>query len=181
VSGSTVFAAGNFDILGGSARWYVGGIDAGTGLATSWNPTANNPARALYVSGSTLYVGGGFTNIAGNSRVGGAAFDISTGTINSWWPATSGGFATIYSISVSGSTVYIAGSFSNAGGSTRNNIAAVSDTTGTATSWNPNSNQLSNAVIATPSAVYAAGTFTSLGSNARNYLAVIDPTTGVAY
>lgn len=181
VSGSTVFAAGNFDVLGGSTRWYVGGVDAGTGLATAWNPTANNPARALYVSGSTLYVGGGFTNIAGNSRVGGAAFDIGTGTINSWWPATLGGFATIYSISVSGSTVYVGGSFTNAGGTGRNNVAALNDTTATALSWNPNANQLLNTVVSSASAIYVGGQFTTIGSATRNYLAVIDPATGVAY
>lgn len=128
-----------------------------------------------------FYNDGGITNLAGNSGVDGAAFDRGTGNINAWWPATNGGFATIYRIATSGSTVYVGGSFSNAGGAGRNNIAALNNTNGTALSWNPNADQQLKAIAVSGSSVYAGGTFATVNGKTRSYLAVIDSSTGEPY
>ena len=61
VSGSTVYAAGEFTWIGGRARNYIAALDATTGRATPWNPKINLFGTfALAVSGSTLYAGGDF-------------------------------------------------------------------------------------------------------------------------
>ncbi|MBN8220535.1 MAG: chitobiase/beta-hexosaminidase C-terminal domain-containing protein [Spirochaetes bacterium] len=181
VSGSNIYAGGSFNVIGGQTRSYLGAINDTSGTATAWTPNANNPIRCLTVSGTTLYVGGGITMAAGFGRVGGAAFDTGTGNITSWSPATTGAFATIYSIAVSGSTTYVAGSFANAGGQSRNNIAALDATTGSASTWNPNADQLINSVIVSGTAAYAGGNYVNINGQRRSYLAGINLTTGAPY
>lgn len=181
VSGATVYAGGTFTTIGGQTRNRIAGINISDGLATAWDPNANNPVNTLHISGSTLYVGGGFSNIAGSSRVGGASFNTGTGAITSWWPATTGSFASIYGIAVSGSTVYVGGAFTSAGGAGRTNIAALNDTDASALSWNPNANQVINAIAVSGTNVYVAGQFTSFNGLLRSRLAAIDASTGVPY
>ena len=70
-------------------------------------------------------------------------------------------------------TLYIGGTFTTVGSSTRNHLAAIG-TDGTLTSWNPNANSTGvNALAISGSTVYAGGTFTTVGSSTRNHLAAI--------
>ncbi len=46
VSGSTVYAGGNFTSIGGHARHYIAALNARTGSATAWNPNADSPVKA---------------------------------------------------------------------------------------------------------------------------------------
>jgi hypothetical protein len=73
VSGTTVCAGGGFTSIGGQNRSHIAALDAGTGLATPWNPGANGAVECLAVSGATVYAGGSFTSIGGRSRSGIAA------------------------------------------------------------------------------------------------------------
>ena len=68
VSGSTVYAGGDFTSIGGQTRNRIAALDAATGLATAWDPDADNRVLALAVSGSTVYAGGQFTRIGGKPR-----------------------------------------------------------------------------------------------------------------
>src|SRR5206468_498790 len=125
--------------IGGAARERLAAINASTGAATSWDPSANGYIAAIAVSGSTVYAGGVFN---GTSSIGGAdrnhiaAIDAATGNATSWNPNANGDIA---ALAVSGSTVYAGGNFfstSSIGGEDRNFIAALNGTTGHATSWN---------------------------------------------
>ncbi|HVP14233.1 MAG TPA: hypothetical protein VMS88_01740, partial [Terriglobales bacterium] len=90
VSGSTVYAGGEFTSIGGQARNGIAALDATTGAARAWNPNAwgsfdsdlYTTVGALAVSGSTVYAGGNFTAMGGQAQSGIAAVgDISTGTL----------------------------------------------------------------------------------------------------
>jgi hypothetical protein len=71
-----------------------------------------------------------------------AAVDATTGTATSWDPNADN---EVDALAVSGSTVYLGGSFGSINGSlARNHVAAVDATTGTATSWDPNTNDIGN-------------------------------------
>src|SRR5204863_1140366 len=81
VSGSTIYAGGDFTSIGGQSRNKIAALDATTGSATSWNPNATGGAFgssvfALAVNGSTVYAGGFFNNIGGQARKGIAALDV---------------------------------------------------------------------------------------------------------
>jgi hypothetical protein len=74
VSGSTVYAGGEFTFIGGQARHRIAALDATTGLASTWNPTVFGSVYTLAVSGSTVYVGGAFTFVGSQARSGIAFF-----------------------------------------------------------------------------------------------------------
>ncbi|MDD1750072.1 MAG: T9SS type A sorting domain-containing protein, partial [Methanothrix sp.] len=175
VSGSTVYAAGEFDTIGDSARTTLAAIDASTGTATSWDPKPDNLVRAIAVSGSTVYVGGDFANIGDSLRDCLAALDASTGKATSWNPDADGG---VRALALNGSRVYAGGYFTMIGDSARNFLAAIDLSTGNAAGWRSNADSYVRAIAASGSIVYVGGEFTGIGSQARNGIAAIDASTG---
>ncbi len=84
---------------------------------------------------------------------------------------------TVYTLDVSGSTVYAGGRFLILDGQTRKRIAAI-DSNGNVTNWNPNAKNsyvYAIAVSADGSTVYAGGTFSNIGGSSRNGIAALDP------
>jgi hypothetical protein len=83
VSGSRIFAGGQFTIAGGQTRHRLASLDATTGLATGWNPdaagdptpSATSLVYTLSVGGSKVYAGGSFPGINGQGRACLAAID----------------------------------------------------------------------------------------------------------
>jgi len=196
VSGSTVYVGGEFNdggvpgvTIGGADRNYIAAISAsGTGSATSWNPNANGWVYALATSpdGDTVYAGGWFTALAGGTvtRNHIAAIDASTGNATSWDPNANDD---VFGLAVSsdGKTVYAVGRFNGTGsigGADRNHIAAIDASTGNATSWNPNVNNIVTALAfsADGTIIYCGGGFTKVGDSTRNQLAAISLSTGNA-
>ncbi|OQB69941.1 MAG: Fibronectin type III domain protein [Spirochaetes bacterium ADurb.Bin133] len=187
-SGSNVYVGGDFTTIGGKSRNYIAAIDITTGLATDWNPDASGDYYAhvytLAVSGSNVYVGGNFDSIGGKSRRNIAAIDITTGLATDWDPNASGDHAYVNTLAVSGSNVYVGGSFITIGGQSRSNIAAIDITTGLATDWDPNASSDDYASVSTlavsGSNVYVGGHFTAIGGKSRSNIAAIDISTGLA-
>ena len=179
VNGSTVYAGGWFDSIGGQSRNCIAALDATTGNALAWNPNPNALVRSLALSGTTVYAGGIFTSIGGQSRNYIAALDSATGNALAWNPnANSYGF--VYSLAVSGTTVFAGGEFTSIGGQDRNRIAALDAATGNALAWDPNANYIVYSIVVSGTTVYAGGSFTSIGGQSRNYIAALDATTGNA-
>jgi hypothetical protein len=130
VNGSTVYAGGTFTNIGGQARNRIAAIDASTGSATAWNPDAGGAGgggnvRALLVNGSTVYAGGLFYSIGGQTRECLAALDAATGSATSWNPTAGGGDPAVLALSLSGSTVYAGGNFSDMSGLPHSRLAAI--------------------------------------------------------
>jgi hypothetical protein len=179
VSGSTVYAGGEFATIGGQSRYGIAELDGATGDATGWDPQADGVVRALAVSGTTVYAGGDFSHIGGPKRNRIAAFDASTGIPTSCDPNADG---IVYTLAISGSTLYAGGYFSNIGGRTRNNIAAIDVSDGSiggATSWDPNIDGAVYALATSGSTVYAGGAFVWVGSKSRSGIAAIDASNGL--
>jgi hypothetical protein len=182
VSGSTVYAGGGFTnagTAGGQARSYIAALDATTGLATAWNPSANNSVFTIAVYGSSVYLGGSFTSISSITRNRLAALNASTGVATGWNPNAS---STVNALALSGGIIYVGGAFTSIGngGQTRNRLAALTSL-GVATGWNPNvSNGQVNALAVSGSTIYAGGTFNTgtVGGLLRNRIVALNNTTG---
>jgi hypothetical protein len=167
LSGSTVYAGGFFDAIGGQSRNGLAALSA-TGGAIGWNPNPDiGDVQSLAMSGSTVYVGGQFNTIGGQSRNNLAAISSTGGAIG-WNPNVSAG-GTVNALIVTTSTVYAGGQFSTVGGLTRNSLAAI-NSAGTVTSWNPNASPINSTVSALAlggTTLYVGGNFTGIGAGAQ--------------
>ena len=180
VSGSTVYVGGSFSNIGGQARNRLAALDAGTGLATAWNPNPNQGVRALAVDGTTVYAAGIFQVIGGELRDRIAALDATSGLATAWNPGASGASGFVSTIVKSGSTVYVGGDFTTAGGASRSRIAAIDATTGLATAWNPVASDVVQSIVVSGSTIYVGGHFGFIGGQPRNRIAALDAGTGLA-
>ena len=182
-SGSTVYAGGLFNLIGGQSRNYLAAINAADGTATSFNPNPNGNVLGLAVSasGSTVYAAGGFNSIDGSPSIGGqarnylAAIHAADGTAAAFNPNPND---TAIAFGVSGSAVYVGGSFSSIGGLVRHNIAAINALDGTATPWDPNANREVFALAASGPTIYLGGFFSSVGGLTRNGIAAVNAADG---
>ena len=176
VSGSTVYLGGAFTTVGGTTRNNAAAVDKATGALKSWNPDVDATVHSLAVAGSTVYIGGDFGAVGGAggaTRSNAAAVDATTGAATGWDPSVTGGSGVVFSLAVSGSTVYLGGLFTTVGATPRNNVAAVDATTGTATSWNPNVDSTVQALAVSGSTVYLGGDFVNVGGTPRNRAAAV--------
>ncbi len=180
--GSTLFAGGYFDSIGGVPRHRLAAFDALTGAVTSWNPNADDHVNTITPSGSAVFVGGVFHSLGGQPRYGLAALDATTGALTGWDPNPDHQVMEVHALVFTGSVVYVGGYFGRIGGSDRPRLAAIDATTGLATSWNPNlrdANQVF-AIAVSGSTVYAGGSFTTAGGQHRLNLVALDASTGAA-
>jgi hypothetical protein len=183
-SGSTVYAGGDFTVIGGKARRKIAALDAQTGEVTAWAPNVygDSPAfgvSALAVSGSTVYVGGNFSRVGGRSRRDIAALDARTGKATAWNPNAQDRYVDwVHALAVSGSTVYVGGRFRRIGGAWRGDIAAIDARTGKATPWSAHASGSVEALAVSGSTIYAGGWFRRIGGESRKYIAALDAQTG---
>src|SRR6266849_2171831 len=145
---------------------------AGPATGSPLNPApdstwqANGRVRTIVYAGGVVYIGGEFTQLlppAGSSgtpvvRNHGAALNETTGQVLPWDPNASG---TVWSLAVSGSTVYLGGDFTMVGGQARPYAAAVDAASSAVTGWNPQPGAGLKAVAVGPNGdVYLGGIFT---------------------
>jgi len=197
VSGSRVYIGGLFhgpnSVNGNTTRNYAATVDTTNGTVDpNWDPNLTDRAFALAVSGSKVYIGG-FFHGAGSVNANGAitrnyaaAVDTTNGTVDpSWDPNLN---ARVFALALSGSKVYLGGSFNGAGSVnangaiTRNYAAAVDATNGTVNGWNPNLGDSVLGLAVSGHTVYIAGNFNGPnsinGNQTRNRLAAVDDATG---
>ena len=169
VIGSTLYVGGYFTSIAGQSRNGVAAFDIPTETLTPWNPNFGNVA-AMEVSGSTIYLAGGNTV---------SAVDAVTGTYTGWSATVSGGaFPSVNAVAVSGSNVYVGGSFTSINFQFRNNLAAVDAATAATTAWNPSPGAGVSALAVNGSSLYVGGEFTNISSQGRNRIAAFDVGTG---
>lgn len=187
VSGSVVYVGGDFKTIGGQSRRGMAALDASTGLATAWDPYPASGALTIEAGENAILVGGDFNSIGGVSRNYFAAIDSATGRVTDWDPginAAGAPWGTKVAISESGTTVYIGGPFTIAGGQPRAGLAEIDAVTGLATAWTPppvgwtEGFLIINKIVAAGSAVYVAGAFSSMDGSPRTELAALDAATG---
>jgi len=170
ISGTEVFVGGSFTNAGNVpgadyiARW--------NSANNTWNlvggaSAINNTVRTIAISGTEVYVGGDFTNAGG---MPGASYIARWNSANNTWNlvgAANAINAAVQDIKVSGSSVYIGGQFTNAGGNNANDyltrwtgsafVPPGSETTGPL-------NDTVYAIAISGTEVYVGGNFTNAGN-----------------
>ncbi|HET9233555.1 MAG TPA: T9SS type A sorting domain-containing protein [Candidatus Eisenbacteria bacterium] len=179
LSGSSLYVGGYFTAIGGQPRNYLAELSTSTGNATAWDSGTSNAVFAIARLGNEVCAGGYFKMAGGKVRRALAAIDIPTGAVKDWNPAPSGTVNQVHALALSGSTLYVGGSFDIIGGQNRANIAALDVTTATATTWNPGTENRVRAFALQPGFVFAAGNFFTLGGQPRNRVGKIDAVTGL--
>ncbi|HET7225413.1 MAG TPA: FlgD immunoglobulin-like domain containing protein [Candidatus Eisenbacteria bacterium] len=188
----TVYAGGDYSAIGGQARNSLAAIDATSGSATfgqatAFNPNANNAVRTMIIVGTlspTIYVGGDFTAIGGVGRNALAALNGS-GAATAWNPGiTNGGgrlvSPSVFALALSGTTMYVGGSFDFINGQPRFDAGALDTGTGAVSAWNPDPAGRVNAIGLGMFSEYLGGEFASLGGVVRHNVAALDLVTGEA-
>lgn len=199
--GSTIYVSGDFTTIGGLPRNRLAAINADPQQTqvTSWDPNCTGgtvTGIAIAPDGGTLYAAGFFD--AGDGTIGGqprdhlAALDtgIDTDNATSWVAPITGGnnpYARTIVLDPTGSTLYVGGSFNAAEGHTvsgqaRDNLAAVSTTTGEALPWNPGANDdVFELKWSADGELMVCGSFQgpgAIGGQERMTFAYVDPITG---
>lgn len=177
LSGSTLYLAGDFTTANGPPRNGGAAVNLSTGALLPWSPTFFSSSRPLGLvpAGNVVYV-----LVASTAQ----AFDAISGAATGW---NANSNAEVVALAVAGSTVYIGGRFTSAGGEMRRHIAALDAVTGRATSWNPDTSCIPNNTFPCVNTlavdgpnVYVAGAFSSIGGQARAALAALDTSTAAA-
>ena len=134
---------------------------------------------AMAFKGGTLYIGGSFTHVkdrAGVTRTRGGLAAIDTASCDlTGWTATAD--ANVAALVVSGTKVYVGGSFTHVNGISRNRLAALDAGSGAVLAFNPNVDKVVNGLLATSGKLYAGGEFGKVGGVSRSKLAAFDLST----
>ncbi len=156
-------------------------------LLASTTPSADTPrildgevwdiARA----GNTVFLAGNFTQIDGSdgtttiSRPYLAAYDITTGALRTDVAPALDGPVRALAVSSDGSTLYLGGDFTTAGGLPRAHLAAMDVSTGTVVgSFRIDSDQRVTALAVGGNRLYVGGRFYSIGGYDRTRLAAVN-------
>jgi len=169
-----VFIGGVFNEVGGVPRSSLAHINADGNVDAGWKADVSGSVEALALSGGTLYIGGDFTSVNSASRTDLAAVNASTAELSSWAPQVSGTYGgSVGTLAASASTLFVGGSFSLLGNSTRNNLGsfALSNSDPVLTTWDPNVSSIVESIALTDSRLYIVGMFTSVGGQTRNRIA----------
>ena len=181
IAGANIYAGGYFRFAGGApgtrgiAEWngsnWKPAAPVGSGIAEFSDRMLSNSVYAVAVSGTDVYVGGNFPSAGGVPGTQGIAK-----WNGSSWSALGSGIGGIFNpyvlaIAVSGTDVYVAGSFTSAGGVAANKIAKWNGSSWSALGTGLGDGASVQAIAVSGSDVYVGGSFTSAGGVAANNVA----------
>ena len=179
-----ILAGGNFNgasSIGGQTRNYIARLDATTGLPDLFDPNANGPVYAIAVQADGKILAGG--SFSGANSIGGqmrnriARLNPTTGSADPFDPNATNNIVWTIAVQADGK-ILAGGSFfgpNSIGGQTRNNIARLNATTGSADSFDPDANSTVYAIAVQPDGkILTGGDFTGIGGATRNSIARLD-------
>ncbi|HMG93177.1 MAG TPA: T9SS type A sorting domain-containing protein [Chryseolinea sp.] len=183
-----IYVGGYFTNIGSAARTGLAALSPTTGSPTTWNPVITNifsayvKATAIDVTGNTIFIGGNFNNAGGQPRIGVARLSLASpiGAATAW-TANTNGTGYVEDVILSGTTLFIGGSFSTINAVARISIAAVPTATTGVLPWNPvldGFDYVYDMSIA-GNTLYFAGYFDSVNALPRANVAAVDVATGV--
>ncbi len=177
VVGDSIIITGGFTEIDGQPRSRLASIDAATGALRPWSPQLNANGFALHIHQGLVYVGGSFSLIDTQPRPLLAAFDPASGELTAFSPFGTG-TGVIRAMVSNGPYLIIGGLFNTVGGASRNNSAELDVSTGLATAWEANTNNVVVGLHASPSSILLGGQFTTVDGIARIGMAEVSSADG---
>jgi hypothetical protein len=179
VSGTLVYAGGNFTTAGGNPANYVAKWDAhswsAVGSGLGGGDFQESSVSALAVLNSEVYAGGNFTRATNSRGVGLAVNRIAKWNGDSWSAVGAGVQGAVTALAVSDRDVYAGGFFFSAGCGEAAGIAKWDGTNWSALgSGMGGANPYVYALAVSGSEVYAGGDFASAGGTSANRIAKWD-------
>jgi|GEM_PF-1265994 len=181
VIGNKLYVGGEFKYIGTP----IGAnaiADTSTGnLSASTFPAMVSSIETSVPDGSGgWYIGGSFALVGGQARLA-LAHIQSNGMLDTAFPQiTAPSSASVATLVLSGSTLYVGGNFSSVNGTGRNNIAAIDVVGKIVTSFNPDSDGGVQSLAISGTTLYVGGFFSDIGGQTRNFLAALSTITGNA-
>jgi hypothetical protein len=198
VFGSRVYVGGAVRVGATDDPWPVASfstVNNNAGLFINWHPVPTGGVQSLAAAGSTVYIGSGafIDALPQPAIIGVDATTFPSNGTPSFAPALgrgreqlpSGQSAGVRAIATNGSDVVAGGTFTNAGGVDRRNLAAIDLNTGQPTAFNPPMRGMFSALtsvnalaLTDDGLVWAGGDFLTEGPNQRIGLAAFDAGSG---
>lgn len=184
--GGAVYIGGRFQFAGDARRTNLAAISTETGAATAWNARVENDSTefsadiaTVLPAGDAVFVAGEFEQIGGLVRPALAALRPDTGDALPWDPQIDGVYqAQVQSLAASDGTLFVGGTFSKLGGETRNNLAALSRTSGDALPWRADITGVEDeasvaALLVRNGLLFVGGDFDTVDGQGRQNLAAV--------
>jgi PKD repeat protein len=131
--GSTVWVGGLFTHLGTVNRTRLATISPAGIVQPGFTPAANAAVLGLDLRAGRLFVGGDFTTLGGQPRSRAGAVDPVTGVLDPTFAPVADNRVAGIRANPTGTTVYLAGTFTHVNTTARAGFAAVTGTTGATT------------------------------------------------
>ena len=179
--GANLFVGGGFNRIGGQTRQYVAKLNISTTLADPvWQSSPDQPPYYLLLDNTNLFIGGGFRTVKGVTRRGVAKVSaLGSGDVDASWNAGIVDTQTFpqpaQALALSGTNLFIAGSFTNIGGQSRMGLAKASTLATGAVDpvWNPfvnatSANASALALDETGTNLFVGGSYFVSGTNVQS-------------
>jgi hypothetical protein len=184
LSGASLYVGGNFTYVGPD-----------TGPGVTLNTVSGAPDNFPIIEGQVLaaapdgsggwYVGGTFTTVDSSPIFNLVHFipvspNSTTMIVDSGFTpeiSVGSGSASVDTLAVSGTTLYVGGNFDHVDTTTRNNIAAFDITNGTLSAiWDPSADGVVSTLVPSQdgTTLYVGGSFANIGTAARNGIAALN-------
>lgn len=176
--GTTLYLGGSFSVVGPQTG---GGVPvlASTGARLAGAPAVSGTVSAVVSDGAGgWFIGGSFDSVGAFARANLAHVRADLSVDPAWNPGTNGGVAALV---LGNGVLYAGGTFTMAGGTSRQLLAAfIAQTGNLKTGWNPGASSNVMALTYRNGIVYAGGLFGFAGGQTRTYIAALDTVTGAA-
>jgi hypothetical protein len=139
-SSNVVYIGGNFSTAYGQERRQSVAVDAPTGSLLAWQPKPDGGVYTIAIKDSVAFLGGAFAHLSGEPRERLGAVNAITGDVTEWRADAANpnpNLDRVYKLAVSGSQLFVAGSFQSVNGVARNGVAALDAGTAQLFDWDP--------------------------------------------
>jgi hypothetical protein len=176
-----------FNLVAGVPRQNICLFDPETAGLKTWNPPFfDGKTSRVFSFGADVVLCGDFGLMPAWARAAVAKIDFETKTVTNWNPAITGYYPAVYSLLVSGDTVYLGGKgIGKINGTDAGNLSAVNALSGSQiTGFTPlqiadgYGDDLVNFIAKRGNSLYASGEFKKVNDKSHNCIVKLDATTG---